>query len=605
MTDSTTPMRSNNMIKTASKSKRCIWLYMVLMLLTAARLVLAWCTPVGVDLSPSSTFDDSLLIKLGMSINSGNWLGQYDKLTLAKNPGYPIFLAFCAKTGIRYQLALCLLLVLACMAFSIALRPLIKNRFARATLYVVLLYMPLCFTTAWFRRIYRDGLVIPFSIAAFAGFLGLYLRRKERTEKLVPWAFIASLSFACLQIIKENGAWILPFSAVCCIVMFIGWLWNLKQKKTSAVSVAVRSILLIAPFLCGFLITQAIGRVNASYYGAPLLSERFSGSFARVSSDMAQIGERCDHTALWISRKALNDAFRSSPTLRQCKPEIEDSWKTWSLLFDNKDVYGDMAYWALRDGVYASKQFRNAADAEKYWSSVANEIETGFNDGTLQKQNGLHVSSVSPVVQSDSFGKWIGLTFWTSGKLATLSHMNGRLIGSTRESIGLPKDYSSEMSCVRKFLGNNAVPYDCSSDGSVIHKAANRVDHILGKLGVLLFRISLIASVPLFLWLLVSRTSLPDKTQKIELALIVMGLILSSLAFEAATCWYVQYQLGIFTVDSYLLEVYKYSPEFYVCLILATGFVISAALSSILKLRNKTNSKCHQQSRKNEQDLKL
>lgn len=92
--------------------------------------------------------------------------------------------------------------------------------------------------------------------------------------------------------------------------------------------------------------------------------------------------------------------------------------------------------------------------------------------------------------------------------------------------------------------------------------------------------------MPLLVWLLASRRALPAKRAKVELALVVAGLLLTAFAFEAATCWYVQYQLGIFTVDSYLFEISKYSPEFYVCLILATITVISVSVSSLRKGNN-------------------
>ena len=61
----------------------------------------------------------------------------------------------------------------------------------------------------------------------------------------------------------------------------------------------------------------------------------------------------------------------------------------------------------------------------------------------------------------------------------------------------------------------------------------------------------------------------------VELLLVTLGLALTAFAFEAATVWYVSYQLSVFSYDSYLLEASKYSPEFYVvvsmleCLIFA------------------------------------
>lgn len=569
-----------------ARSKKDALLCGALLLLTLARLLLAWCTPVTADLSPSSAFDDSLFIKLGMSIASGKWLGLYDKLTLAKNPGYPLFLAFCSKLGVRYQLVFCLLLVFSSLAFAMALRPMVNSRLARSVVYVALLYIPLCFTTTWFTRIYRDGLVIPLTIAVFAGFIGMYLRRDEGVKRLLPWATIAALPYGCLQGVKENGVWILPFVGVCSIVILIGWIAKVRSRSLGMAALVAHVSLLAAPFICGFLFTYVLGAMNSSIYGVPTLSERFSGSFARVSSDMARIDADCDHTALWISKDSLEDALAVSPTLRRAEPEIRESWARWSELFDNEEVYGDMSYWTLRDGVYDSGAVESATDAEAYWSSVADEIEAAFRNGQIRVRDGLKVSAVAPAIQANDFGPWVGRTAWTCGRLAMLSQMNSRVIGRIDEQTSPGAYDPDEMARVCDFLGGNVLPDGAPGDGSAVHEAACRVDYLLGKGGVLILRLCLLGLVPLLVWLLASRRALPAKRAKVELALVVAGLLLTVFAFEAATCWYVQYQLGIFTVDSYLFEISKYSPEFYVCLILATITVISVSVSSLRKGNN-------------------
>lgn len=561
---------------------KTVFLFIFLLIATFFRICLANETPVAFYLSSDSTYDDVLFLKLGMSIATGQWLGDYNELTLAKNPGYPLFLSLCSHVGLRYQIVFILLLVFAAASFSISLAPLTKGVVAPSLIYLALLYAPLCFTTAWFRRIYRDGLVIPLTVMAFAGFIGVYLRRDKAVRQIIPWTLLCCFSVPCLQVIKENGAWLLPFATVCSAVILGNWLLSIKNKKQKLSSLYSRLPLLAAPFICTFLIIEGIGAINFKIYGVSTLCERFSGNFEKVSSDLSKIDANCDHTSIWVSREALSSAFAASPTLREAEPQIEEAWNNWAQLFDNNEVYGDMSYWALRDGAYHAGLFTDAIEAEKYWGNVASELDHAIESGTVSHISGLKLSNVAPPVQFDDFTTLIERTCWTIWNLASMKTMDSRLISNTNEVMTEPSDYDEQTAQVRAFLGGNAVPGSSLNDGSAKHYIANSLDNKLGKIGVLLFRLGLIGVFPLGIYLLISKRLALRSKEKVELTLITAGFLLSALVFEVAITWYVSYQLGIFNVDSYLLEVYKYSPEFYVCLLLSVVSVWALAISKFL-----------------------
>src|ERR1700722_18056994 len=49
---------------------------------------------------PQAGHDDGLFMRLGASLASGNWLGDFSQFTLMKGPGYPAFLAMTSFSGL-------------------------------------------------------------------------------------------------------------------------------------------------------------------------------------------------------------------------------------------------------------------------------------------------------------------------------------------------------------------------------------------------------------------------------------------------------------------------------------------------------------------------
>lgn len=530
--------------------------------LTIARLVLAYQTPVTVLLGAGTQADDRLFASAALYLAAGRWLGPYGAYTLAKNPGYPMILAFCGVTHIRYQLFLMGLQALACLAFAIALRPRIGSRWVRVIVYLALLYTPLLFTTAYFRRIYRDGMVIPFAILSLSAYIGWYLRRKVPVRGQLPWAVAAALGLVPLSLIKENFSWVLPLVLVCSLVMAIGWLADARRERRGLRGPAARVVLLALPLALVWAASAAVSHVNYERYGFYGTNERFSGSFARVCSDLSGIDAGKKNEGVWVSRKALGSAMGASPTLAMINESIQASWDEWDETFDGREVYGDLAYWALRQGYYDAKPNATSRSASAFWSKVDAELQAAVKAGSLATKGGLRVSKVAPPVGREDVLPWAGRTFSTTVALLHLDILQERLIGPGWKPVSPPGGYASGELKMRRLLGGNTLLNGAEDDTAKRTAMVSTVDYYLGRAGIAIVRVANLLLVPAAVALAVlvagGRVRRP-----VEPLLVAVGLALTALAFEAATVWYVSYQLGVFGQSSYLLEASKYSPEFY------------------------------------------
>ena len=551
-------------------------------LATFVRVALAAATPVVVDFSSGNAYDDELFVRLGLSIASGDWLGTFGEITMAKNPGYPMFLAFCGVTHIPYQVALITLIAIGAAVCALAVKPIVKSPVVILAIYLVILFNPLSFTTAFFRRIYRDALVIPFAMTALASYIGLYLRRDRGIRACAPWAILAGLSTACLQVIKENGLWIIPFACVCSAVIIGSWLLSARREQIQVRDALVRCmVLILLPALLTPLFKGAVKAKNQSVYGVSAMSDRFDGAFSKACSKLSLIDGGANSSSIWVSRQAMSEALVASPTLATIEDDIWASWTQWSALFDGNEIYGDMCYWALMDAGNAAGKYDSATTASEFWNSVASELDDALTSGRLASRSGLRISSVAPPIDESNLLAWISRTLKTSVRLSTLDIMDCRMIsdwqGSAQDSDSLDEDGQA----VAAMLGDNVIFTKGTEQTVPQGTLANKIDSALGHLMVMVARALFVLMLPCLAYALLSGVLAQRKGARLEAGLIVAGLLLTALAFEAATTWYVMYQLTIFDYTSYITEAYKYSPEFVVALLMAALYAVSFVLGSL------------------------
>ena len=203
-------------------SRRAFWVWVaglvVRLALTGFQQAYTW---VG-----GAPLDDELMFRAAQSISAGNWLGAYDYLTLSKSMFFPVWLAFLNALHIPYLLGgvglWCVASLFAAFAFSPLWEklPAGQGRVVTLGLFAALAYLP----TSWASytlRVYRDNIFPALCLLAFAGFSAAALRvlRTDRTP-LWPWLLVGGIGLTAGYLNREDaGLFLLPFTVLATLGM--------------------------------------------------------------------------------------------------------------------------------------------------------------------------------------------------------------------------------------------------------------------------------------------------------------------------------------------------------------------------------------------------
>jgi len=101
--------------------------------------------------------DNKLMINNSTSLLNGQWLGEYNEITLIKGVFFPLFLAASNRLNISYTVAVSIMYVIGCIIFIVAIKDLITNKKILMFIYTVLLFSPVSYSVDAFQRVYRKS----------------------------------------------------------------------------------------------------------------------------------------------------------------------------------------------------------------------------------------------------------------------------------------------------------------------------------------------------------------------------------------------------------------------------------------------------------------
>lgn len=362
---------------------------------TIFRFVLLWYFSWDVRNWPH---DDLLQRNNAISILNGNWLGDYSNVTLPKYPGFPLFLAFINRLFIPYSIGIGLIMTLSSFSFCMAISPLVKKKCDGKTeggsdklqtlflagLYLGILYVPIPYMAM--SRIYRNVLAPWLVLLIFSGICGMYTRT-DRLIKILPWSMITACSLALFSILREDYIWIY-------IPVFVagGVIFSCQLKNSRNVLRTIILLIMIAfPIVFAVGVQKTIALINYHIYGVQLLSDRTEGYFAEMMGKLYSIRPvEEEPDSLWVSRKSINRAQESSPTL--AKLDIEEAINMWTGS-NTREMYGDMISWAIRDAISAKGYFKDAQNTQSFLRSICNELKESFKNDYLSEREGFQISS--------------------------------------------------------------------------------------------------------------------------------------------------------------------------------------------------------------------
>lgn len=332
--------------------------------------------------------DDRLFMMQGKSIHSGEWLGPFNELTLAKGPVFPMFLALSAASGISLQFNVALLHALACLLLVAAFSPWIKHAGWRIALFALLLFDPQSLSAEILGRLLR-GMVQPaLTLFTLAGFVGMVCRWNRPTWQLLPWGLFAGVAAAAFSYSREEGVWLLPS-----VILLLGTTMVAKWMKTSEKKVLI-ALIALAPLLTYSAGRAAIRSVNQAHYGMAIGVDGGETSFADAHGAILRVTNPNPLPGAPSTAPARALTYAQSPSFaklanvfeNRMMPKWQNAGWEWYETHERsgEEIRNGWFSWALREAAAIEGYYETPAKADAFWQQVADEINSAVDEGRLE-----------------------------------------------------------------------------------------------------------------------------------------------------------------------------------------------------------------------------
>lgn len=342
------------------------------------------------ELILSTGYDDIMQMKNAVTMTAGDWLGgSYFYTSMAKNVGYPLFLAIGQWLNISYGFLYGAVIIFASLIFVKAISPIFSSRKLLLLIYVIILFAPINHEA--FYRIYRNALVPWIFLLVLSCMIALFIRHKEKVSKQIPWSIGAMASIMYFWILREDSIWIFPFVFTASIMIIIVNLPLVWRHRREFIHKTLLALLPLSGIIAVSIITSAI---NYSHYGIWAMNDRTQTYAPKAMSLIYRIDDgRTKDKDVWASRESMRLAINESPTLRKIGDRVLASYNLWAG-GEELELKGDISQWSLRFAVEEEGYYHgNARKTNTFYKKVYEELTEAFRSGKLHKKSGIYLSS--------------------------------------------------------------------------------------------------------------------------------------------------------------------------------------------------------------------
>jgi len=354
----------------------------VLLILT--KMALVW--PLPMTALPTYGYDEELFVSLADHLAQGKWLGPYGPITLAKGPGYPMFIAAGFRMGITLAHTHQALYIAFCVAFVVAWAPVIKNPWGRLLLFTVLLFNPISCQISTFANANREGVYPAMTGLVFAGAIGMIVRYRRPVWKIVLWALGLGFALGYFWITREEGVWVVPS-----LVLIVSSGAVALVRERAADWIKRLSVMVLIPTGVCILMVCAVCEINRRAYGEFIEVEFKDSAYLAAYGALARIEPAKFQRFVPVTKETRLRAYAVSPTFAKLKPFLEgDLGRRWegSTTDFYRDIHGEMAggwfMWALRESITAAGYGNGAKVGHDFFAQMAKEINAACDDGRLR-----------------------------------------------------------------------------------------------------------------------------------------------------------------------------------------------------------------------------
>jgi hypothetical protein len=334
-----------------------------------------------IALSLNAGFDDDLYMRSAYQIATGNWLGPYDKLTLAKLPGFPLFLAINYLVGLPIILSLSIIYVISVGYFCAVLRRLLQSDLLCFILFAAVLFAPPLASAAT-TFVQRDFFYASLVLALLASGVNLSLARVRPISDLGAIALAGTLGGWC-WLTREESIWLLPP---------VAFLAAVSLFASSRAGFRTTLAIWIGAVVTAGLLVSSVGLINRVKYGRFVLSEINSAQFQSAMNALQRASYPDWRPYVPVAAAARRRIYEQSPTFRQMQPMLDppnglNGWEATSCeTFPQTcgDIGGGWFMWAFRDAADALGKHSSPRAAQEFYGKIASEVNAACAEGRLE-----------------------------------------------------------------------------------------------------------------------------------------------------------------------------------------------------------------------------
>lgn len=308
--------------------------------------------------------------------------------TLQKTMTFSWFINLPRKLGISLNKLLALCWGLAAILTYLLLLRISRNRILSLIGYATVLFCPAGFEFNTGVHFYRNLIIAPFLFIFFCSLLNiLYLSwnpKKTRIISYIIYSVVLSIIYPMCFYIKEDGFWMKPVLYFFLFTAFIGLVIKLCFIKTLNIKrIFLFLVCLVLPIVNFNIQTAKYLKANEKSFNYSDITLRTGGSFASVANQVYKIASDERTYRFWAPRDAIKKAIDVSPTLQSMPDLIEriDNFPWYA----GTEIPGDFLPWVMLFSLEDTGRYTNAADIEKIYSKIDEEIRQAFENGSLKK----------------------------------------------------------------------------------------------------------------------------------------------------------------------------------------------------------------------------
>ena len=347
----------------------CLVLVLIKLWLVRAHFVMVTLTP----------HDDLLFINHADSLLSGNWLGEFNQMTLIKEPFYPMFIALSNLLSLPLLLAEHLLYALACWIFVWAVGPLVRQKILLLAAFLFLLLNPGSYNYPAVGRIFQLAIYAPLALIVMSLLLGMAIRATAPWRTALGWSCGLGIGLAVFWITRGESIFLMPSVALIFLFIFV----STGGRKVQSWG---RPLLLcLLPLIFMFAAVQLIKHKNNVHYGVPSVIELTTPEFEAAYGGLLRIISDEDRQFYPVVREARVKAYSVSPTFRQIEQYLDGPvGEKWINFIGDNDIPAAFFIWALRDSVAAAGFYSSGANVLDFYRKMGEEIDAACLSGELQ-----------------------------------------------------------------------------------------------------------------------------------------------------------------------------------------------------------------------------